>query len=792
MTTDRAGADPGPLSRPSPLPGDAPPREAPAPAGLLGRLAAGWHRVDPLLYAVYAGACVLYAAVAFYGSMHRQTGGVWSAPLDDVFIHFDYARAAARGYPFEWTEGNGFSSGNTSLSYPFVLALGYLVGFRGLLLMKWAALVACASVLGFLLVGGRIVARIGPWAKYLLPPVALSVGALDWSLFSGMENAFHLGVWALATSAALTLADLGRIGAPPPVIARRGWLAGAAGALLYLTRPESAVCVASLAFYAALAVRSGARVTVTETETETKTERRGLRAALTVLRVGAPGALAFVAQTAANRALTGEWSANGAIAKLALNNPYMTSEEKWDTYLFLLKYVVVRNTEYHFADARPWGWLVLVVALVPLASRRTRGLALVLWVQVVGWLALVALNGQVRWQNERYTMPAVAWLLVLAATGLALTLRRSWPLVDARFARGAGARAARAARAAHLIWGVRVALGAALAALFWVHQLPRMRDQIWFFGRASRNIRDQHLVAGAVLKEMGARRILVGDAGGVIYAADRPGLDIIGLGGYRDLPFARAGVHGLGASLELIERIPPADRPDVMAIYPTWWGDLPAIFGRRLLGVPVVGNVICGGAEKVIYRADWTPLEDRALPLDRRPGERVVDELDVADLVSEKQHRYEFPRPQAGFVGFSVLPDPRTRGRDLFDAGRVIPVGRSETAQVRVPRGPGRLVARTTMARPVTVEVRAGDQRLGELRFQGGRGWEEASVALPEGLPERVALTLTPTASESGAWTNHHVWILEQDRGSKLPPDVSLEGAAGPAEGARAPSPRRE
>ena len=63
--------------------------------------------------------------------MMMQTGGEWSAPLDDVFIHFDYARAAAEGHPFEWFAGNGYSSGNTSLLYPFVLAVGYLAGFHG-------------------------------------------------------------------------------------------------------------------------------------------------------------------------------------------------------------------------------------------------------------------------------------------------------------------------------------------------------------------------------------------------------------------------------------------------------------------------------------------------------------------------------------------------------------------------------------------------------------------------------------------------------------------------------------
>ena len=32
------------------------------------------------------------------------------------------------------------------------------------------------------------------------------------------------------------------------------------------------------------------------------------------------------------------------------------------------------------------------------------------------------MSGQVRWQNERYTMPAVAWLFTSAALGLGLLL----------------------------------------------------------------------------------------------------------------------------------------------------------------------------------------------------------------------------------------------------------------------------------------------------------------------------------------------------------------------------------
>jgi hypothetical protein len=739
-----------------------------------------------VLFPVFASTCVLYAASLFYGYLHLQTRGSWSAPLDDVFIHFDYARATARGYPFQWSEGNGFSSGNTSLLYPFTLAIGYFAGFRSLDLMAWAAFVACVSTLVFLVVCGRMFEGLGRWAKYLVPPAVMSLGALDWSLFSGMENAFHLGVWAVMLLPTLVL--VARSG-DANVARRCGWIAGGAGVLLYATRPESVVNIAAFAVYGALAARRSF----------------GTRGAVeTLLRVGAPGAFAALGQAVANRVFTGEWAASGAIVKLALNNPYMTGEEKLDEWFFHLKYVVLRNTQHHFADALPWGWLVPLVALIPLASPKTRAAALLLWAQVVGWLLLVSLNGQVRWQNERYTMSAIAWLFVLAAMGLAVLAAPATQLVTRR-ARG--------------LWLGRLALACAFAFVYWLHQAPNMRDQIWFFGRASRNIRDQHVVAGKVLAGLKARRVLVGDAGALLYASDMPGLDLIGLGGYHDLPFARAGVHGLGASLELIERIAPDDRPDVMAIYPTWWGDLPVMFGKRLVSVPVVGNVICGGAEKVIYKADWSALDRAGQPRSLREGERVLDELDVADLISEKAHDYAFPRPGMGFVAFRVLPEstlggsarraelppqtpestlggsarraeppPQTpestlgesarraglppetpeaeqRTRELFDAGRVIPGGASERAVLRAPRGPGRLVVRTVVSRPAAAEVRADGRLLGRIVARVDPTWTEATLDLPADLPERFTLTLTAVAGE---WMSYHVWVVEGGAGSSM------------------------
>src|SRR5215471_8569268 len=113
---------------------------------VLRNLAPILRRADRPLFVLWTAATTLLSARSFYGYMLKQTGGEWSAPLDDVFIHFDYARATALGHPFEWVVGNGYSSGNTSLSYPFVLAFGWLVGFRDARLMVWAAIVAATCV----------------------------------------------------------------------------------------------------------------------------------------------------------------------------------------------------------------------------------------------------------------------------------------------------------------------------------------------------------------------------------------------------------------------------------------------------------------------------------------------------------------------------------------------------------------------------------------------------------------------------------------------------------------------
>lgn len=730
-----------------------------------------WRRhTEPALYILWAALWALASARSFYGYLLKQTGGEWSAPLDDVFIHFDFARAAATGHPFEWVPGNGFSSGGTSWLYPLVLAIGSLLGFADAHLMVWAAIVATTSVFGLLLALRQMAVppEADRWARvasFALPPVVLGIGALSWSFWSGMEVAFFMAIWSLALLAYLAMAR-------DESQSARGWWLGAAGVLMVCTRPEAITTILVFALFAAHA------------------RARSSKQALAILMAQsmAPAVIAMILQMLANRIWTGEFSANGAISKLALNNPFMSDAEKAADYLSNLQYALLRNVEYHFADVAPFGMIVPALALFGLSVPASRGPVALLLAQAASWTALVALNGQVRWQNERYLMPAVVWLLAAAVFGAAALLRPSGrpklivgffvaialvhlhgvitrpPLTAPSLQHGwlVACVAAAVGLGALQVWYLRVACVFALLGLAYQHQIPNMRGQRWFFGRAARNIRDQHVTLGRYLRREKPKRVLVGDAGAIIYASGAPALDIIGLGGFHKLPFARANVHGLGASLELIERMRPDDRPDLLAIFPTWWGVLPVWFAEsKLASFPAPGNVICGGYEHAVYRARWPGLGAGENPNRLQNARDVVDVVDVGDLVSERAHDYAFPKPAGGWVDMRLLPDSDSSGRDVFDAGRIIAPGRVESFTLRGLRAhkPLRIIIRTAAEASTRIALSVGTI-VQDVWTRERETWDEVAIDIPEA---HVQETLHVQITNEGLadFTDYHVWAVQ-------------------------------
>src|SRR6478672_1184590 len=103
--------------------------------------------------------------VAYVASSLANGHGDLVMPLDDVYIHFQYARQIAAGQPYVYNPGLPSTSGATSFLYPYVLAIGYLIGFQGLKLGLWAinigaVAMVCAMWLVYKLV--RLL-RMGEW-----------------------------------------------------------------------------------------------------------------------------------------------------------------------------------------------------------------------------------------------------------------------------------------------------------------------------------------------------------------------------------------------------------------------------------------------------------------------------------------------------------------------------------------------------------------------------------------------------------------------------------------------------
>jgi len=709
------------------------------------RLIGGAARVEPVLYAVVAGLSTLYVAGRFYGSLRLQTLysdywagpasfdhapgaalGRWSAPLDDVFIHFDFARSAARGHPFEWCAGNGYSSGGTSLLYPFVLAVGEFAGFRGLVLMEWAAVIACVSVFALLLAVRHAFVGLPRFTTYLAPAALLGVGALSWALFSGMEIAFFLGLWGGAFLSWNALINEPGAGTTRDVLLRSLAL-GAWGSLLVATRPEALGTVVVFSLTAAWALRQrGARVL----------------SFLIALIVG-PAVGVVVGASLVNAWLTGEPAAAGAIAKLELYHPFLSFGEKLDLWLFFLRYQALRVTQQHLESMPAVGWLVWVFAAVALLLRETRRVAMLLMASVFGWAIVVALNGQVRWQNERYVMPAVAWLLLAGALGV-------------------GALIVRGLRRPFDRTRVAIALVTSAATLFFAWQLvPNFRFQAWYFGRAARNIYDQHVRLGQLLHDSERRPplVLVGDAGAIPYMSEGPTLDVIGLGGYKGLPFARATRAHVSAAVELIEHLPAAERPELLAIYPSWWDELPLWFGERVGEIPARGNVICGAPSKVIYAAKWGALEGSALPFALSPDQRVTAEFDWADVTSEREAAYERTPPAGGRVASKLLPHLAHPTRDVFDAGRNTPAGATERFVLHgtIPGRPLKLIVRAAPVANLVIPLSVDGKRATPLRLPRTDGWVEVGIDLPPPASNATVIEL----GASGERVLYHAWAVQ-------------------------------
>jgi hypothetical protein len=434
-------------------------------------------------------------------------------------------------------------------------------------------------------------------------------------------------------------------------------------------------------------------------------------------------------------ALTGHATSSTAQVKLLMGNPYVVMP---DAAIANARIVVTQilDGEVWSAEFLPKGGALLAGAgLLALAWRghasgrsfRAAAVLLLALAMFVPCLYVTFL-----WNRLRYLWPfAPGWFVGLAC-----------------LARAVGALAARidaraSATATTLVAGGFA--GALAVRLEWV-----IEDA----AQSASGIQRQQVALGHWADANLPRdaRIGLNDTGAIAYFGNRRTFDVVGLTTPTE---GRYWVAGAGSRLEHYERLRrtvPTSLPTHFIVYPEWMA-MDAVLGKVLHEAVVTDSSILGGQIMRAFEARWEHLGSGEAPWS--PHGEVLDTLDVADLESEAEHRYELLGARDGeqTAEEGNAPD----GTIVVDGGRTRRT--RERFVVRHPRGrSATLVARVQSVAQATLDVRAGDRLAGTAVVEPG-AWVEVSFELPPDAGAASEATLIEMNASGSHVTAFHWWV---------------------------------
>ena len=638
-------------------------------------------------------------------------------PLDDTYIHFQYARQMASGDPYVYNPGQPLTSGATSFLYTPLLAIGYFIGFQGLALAYWSV----ALGYFFLILSGYLIYRLVAvetgieWVGLSFALGFVLGGPFIWAALSGMETIGFTCAVLLATYAyyrndtRLTLIAL---------------------FIAALARPEGAVVALSIGMVMAWNHR--------------QQWRKGILYLLAAI-------VAVSIQPAVNYLTTGSIAATGNQAKSIL---YETLQPFDERIIMVLKQWLRLWREllmgYSLVDGLYYMPLVAILAVLVAVfgmwrSLRTRTInpPALLGVWLIGISGAVATLDTAFWHFKRYQVPIMALLFVLAGWGVVSILKNRLLILGFVVLMMSTALYTNLEYSRRYHDNIEVVRNQQLAMAHWV---------------------DANLPEDAVLA--------VHDVGIMRYVGHRPTYDVVGLTTEGNAPAWRQGPGTLYENLSVA-------RPDYFAIYPDIQG-LPLlvqadVFGdelhRFVFELPQ-NTAASATSVQVVTKPDWTIIEAGAnevhQPQSSYPGAVLLSEIDVADLDSEAEAGYVWQNKQ-DISGFGTLVrklpyascenEPCT----VTDGGRVINGG--EEFELPSTDSERYLIIMRVHAdqHPVLFIGCATDVMQVLVIPQIAGRWVEVPVLLPADT-ERFCI------SSTGTYEIYHYWVFGIDfEGVPLP-----------------------
>ncbi|MBW2459067.1 MAG: hypothetical protein JRI68_31495 [Deltaproteobacteria bacterium] len=653
-------------------------------------------------------AVAVYCIVSILGRAREP-----ALPLDDSFIHLQYARRLSEGHWFSYVPGDGYSSGATSLIWPLVIAPFFLLGFEELSIIwvVWALgwVLHAAVALEAARLAEGLTERVGAVA---VGAMCLSFGAFVWFGFSGMETIAL--AWVLTRGARLASERC----EPPAGRRRPSWSSLAGFAVIApLVRPEGGLVSLMIAM-------AGLRSWWSEPPSSWLR-----RAARVVVPACGPFILPLI-----HLALSGQPTSSTALVKWAPLDPYLDGAALWQQ--------VLDNTQLlttNLLNGGPWTWLFVPEGFAYLLAAGLPALVVAAWRRQRGWRALfvaMVLAGTLvpctyttmLWNRVRYIWPfAAAWFVVVACLASELGCL--------------------AARLRPWLQVLRPAMLWAIVALVAVKLPSAVAD----LSQSARAIALQQVALGRWANtelESGAV-IGVNDTGAIAYLSEKRTFDVVGL---TTLGEARYWVEGPGSRFEHYEHLGPERLPSHFIVYPGWM-QMPMLLGPRLMEATVTEQSILGGRTMVAYRARYDLLSSGALPVTGGPWGELQDELDVSDMESEQRHDYgrgDLPG-RFNVAGLDWLP----AGRGVADGGRL---ERLEDRFVLQASPAVRMVMRVRCSGPL--EVWLGGERIGEPEVVGTlSSWDERAIVLPS-FASPTIVVVRPT--EPVRFASYHYWWFAQ------------------------------
>jgi hypothetical protein len=654
------------------------------------------------------------------------SAGEYAVPLDDAFIHFQYARRLAEGHFFSYVPGAGYSSGATSFLWPVLLAPFYALGFHDVRLILVAWLFGTVAHAGVAVEARRITYRLaGGAAAAGTSAMCLLFGAFAWFAWSGMETIAL--AWMLLRTARVAggFCEPSYRGAVP---SERELIL--LGVVTPLVRPEGAI--ASLVAALALGL---------------KPRGRGFaRRTLAVLPLAGPALVPMLNYLMAGHATSSTATVKWMVLNPYYGGPYLVSGVLHNAHLLLANILNGGEWTAIFLPEHAVYPIVLGLVALPVAAlrRRVPFHALFLAAVLLGTFVPCTYMSFL-WNRLRYVWPfAGAWFVLLGCLA-----REIGDLV--RYARP------RCTFVTPLIAG-------AFAGILGI-RLPLAIDDL---ARSARAIDRQQVALGRWARENlpeGAR-IGVNDTGAIAYLSDRETFDVVGLTTEGQ---ARYWAGGPASRFEHYEQMPRRQLPTHFIVYPEWMA-CPVLLGTRLHEATVLDQSILGGVTMGVYAARYDALGTGARPATPPPGATLVDEVDVADLDSEQAHAFDLHGafdvyeivssaelgPSEGEAGEENVP------REIADGGRQKRTLDRFRVQLPAMRKP-RMVLRVGADEDVDLEVAIGGNVVGSVVPNASEPWSELTLDLPAevtGASQEVSVRARPrTTRDRAVFTSYHYWF---------------------------------